>query len=248
MASINVNPQNLSFDWKGGKNTSTVTSSANWSLNFGGAGNEWCYATKSGNTITVETEWNLGSSTRGTGVNAATSVTAAAISVTQTSIPNSYIKYNVLSKVGRYAQLWGYDCASACLCMCIKQSPQSVYDKYPNEYFKPGYGATWGELTKKYGYNCTSVTDFTGTTADRLAVILNLLKSGNPVIVKVNNTDDEPHWVVVAGYAAPSSSTALSDGNFLCLDPYKLKTSTLAVPLNTAVRYTGVYKYVVVSK
>lgn len=247
MASISVNPSNLSFGWRGGRQTSTVTSSTSWSLSFGGSGNEWCYASKSGTEVIIETEWNLGRSTRGTGINATIPGMAAAVGITQTSNPvSNYEMYSVLNKVSRYAQMWNKDCASACLCMCINQSPQSVYDKYPTDYFDPNYGATWNKLANIYGYECTPVTVVSGTIAERLAPIFSQLKSGYPVIVKVSDPD-KPHWVVVVGYAA-SYSDNLYPSNFLCLDPDKLKTSTLAVPLNEATRYTGVYKYVVVSK
>lgn len=247
MANISVNPTSLSFGWKGGSEKVTVTSSTSWMMSFDSTRNPWCYPTKSGNTMTVATEWNLGTSTKNTGISAATSSTAAAVAVSQSPVPSTYVKYNVLSKVNRYGQPSGNDCAATCLCMCIKQPPQTVKNAHPSLYEGPN-GVIWDKLAEEYGYKCDNPKRIFGSEADRLKLVLDQLKLGYPVIVKVNDPVQTQHWAVVVGYAAPSASTALSASIFLCLDPFKLKNSTLAVPLNNVTNYVNIYSYTPVIK
>lgn len=132
-----------------------------------------------------------------------------------TTPPSNLIDINHRNKISSYNQNYsGYNgnyknaCAGICGCMAIKKSPNTV----PFDYVYP---ANWTELAKLVNKSAVAVN------SKSLSKVLDILKSGYPVIVKTRDTALNPgyydHWVIIYGYKG--SSTNISASNFKCIDP-----------------------------
>lgn len=140
-----------------------------------------------------------------------------------------------VSNVTFYSQILSDDCAATCLCMCMNVSPTTAYNAY-RDYYASARGVVWSSLASVYGYSWSDLA-----TAN-LTDIYNLLTQNIPVIVEINNSSDNPHWVVIVGSA---TTNTLTNSSFMCLDPAKTSTP---VRVTDAVRYAGIYRYGYVTK
>jgi len=171
----------------------------------------------------VTVKANSGSA-RSTGVVCTNGSKVATITVSQAS-GESTVTYDRSSMVTAYKQITNTSCAATCAAMCVNKSQKTLQDA--------GFdleNADWSGIAAEYGYTTSGVVSATSKSA------LNILKSGYPVIVKINSST--PHWVVITKYSG--SSTTIDDANFTCIDPW----DGTSKKLTKATSYSGISKSV----
>lgn len=137
-----------------------------------------------------------------------------------------------VTNVNYYHQLYSDDCAATCLCMCMKVPPATANNAYPNYYDDGVSGVQWANLANQYGYQWSGLK-----TSSILTSIYNKISNNIPVIVKVNNTQNNPHWVVII---ASIATNTLTNSSFMCFDPSKTSSPVRVID---STRYEGIYKY-----
>lgn len=132
-------------------------------------------------------------------------------------------------KIQIYKQITDTSCAATCAAMCVKKTPS----KLKADGFNLDY-ADWTGIAQKYGFDDFKQASISGmSTSEALLEVVELLRKGNPVIAKVNNTDD--HWVVITSYSG--NTTEIFASQFTCADPWTGKFVTLS----KATSYKGIY-------
>lgn len=121
------------------------------------------------------------------------------------------------------------NCAGACCCMVAKKAMCEVSHTITDS-------AQWNSVAQTAGLHC----DGWVTANNSLIPIYNLIETGHPVIVQVNDGSDgnDPHWVVAYSFNGLNPTVPQS---FMCADPNR--TDLEPVPLSSATNFTGVYKY-----
>ncbi len=130
------------------------------------------------------------------------------------------VSYDCSKKINVYKQITDYSCAATCACMCIKQSPRSLQSEFDLDWADWDGIAAHGGMSNNFG-------------TDSLSGVIDVLASGYPAIVKVNNSND--HWVVVTKFNGNDSSPVAA--NFTCADPWTGSTKSLS----SATRYKDIY-------
>ena len=233
--SLALMPSSLNLKWEGASSAFTITgeSSTDWTCR---SNCSWCRVSKTGNfTVGVTVERNTGASRTATVTVVCNSGTVSA-KVYQRAYE---VTYDRLSMIKPYHQPPD-ECAATCAAMCVKISPQELENMGCNM-----ANADWSCIARKSGY---TIYPSGGVAAGTLQNAYDGLKSGYPVIVKVNNSDD--HWVVITGFSGNPSN--LLAENFTCVDPNTVDESLPAasntVQLNKCTNYNAVCKYIIYKK
>lgn len=132
----------------------------------------------------------------------------------------AYVNYDRKSKITVQKQSTDYNCAKTCLAMCLNVSINTVMNSFPGDYV-----SSWDAIAQAYG-----ASGVLNKSPYNVQTIFNQLKAGNPVIVRVNSSNE--HWVVV--YKYEGTDTAITASNFTCADPWYGDTRSLTNALNYA--------------
>lgn len=147
-------------------------------------------------------------------------------------------KFNASNLILVQEQIHKTGCALTCVAMCVCQT-QSQLQK---DGFSLNTVDNWENIAEKYGYTYNELS------SPSLTNVYDLLKSGYPAIVQVNDGSNgkTPHWVTVYQYTGTSiNGNSLSLNDFMCADPYtgttcRLNNATninLQSPVNRVVVY-----------
>lgn len=216
----------MTFSSAAGTKGITVTcADSGWITSAGSPA--WCSMRKGSNsTATISVTKNTGGK-RTTGCNCVNGSKVATVFVTQ---EGETVTYDRSSMIMLLKQGQG-NCAVVCAAMCVKKTIDELSSAGCNTLF-----AYWGDIGEKFGYN---VYPSNAPADATLQKIYEVLKSGYPVIVKINdNTNNQiEHWVVVTKYTGSGSNFSKYD--FTCADPI----SGTFVPLSQATNYDKPFLY-----
>lgn len=231
-ASISVSPTSLTFSNAAGARSVAVTC-ADTGWNTSSSSPSWCNIIKNSNKMATITVTKNTGGKRITGCTCYNGSKAALVTVTQEGSAVTYDRSNMIMLL---KQNTGDDnCAVVCAAMCVKKTLAELRAAGCNTSY-----AYWSTIGDAFGYTVPTG----GAVSATKQKVFDVLKSGYPAIVKINDNTIglREHWVVVTKYTGSESNLEYS--NFTCADPI----SGTFVALEKATNFDQFYLYLYYKK